>query len=143
MRPLPAARPAVPGTPPDGRWAAHEPEPAADPAQSFVGTSGRIFRHVADLGLETHVSVPPHVLARQEGGFTGLPTELQAIVAVCAQSISIAEVAARLRLHLDVAKVMVADLRAAGYLEVHQISALSPIDPDTILRVIHGLRDLS
>ena len=50
---------------------------------------------------------------------------------------------ARLRLHLDVTKILVDDLRVAGYLTVHVADAVNPDDPETILRVIRGLRALT
>ena len=56
---------------------------------------------------------------------------------------AISEISARLRLHLDVTRILVDDLRAAGYLDVHAQDAVNPNDPATILRVIRGLRALS
>jgi hypothetical protein len=66
-----------------------------------------------------------------------------AIVALCAEPLSVAEISARLRLHLGVAKILVGDLRVAGYLDVHAVDASSTHDPDTILRVMRGLRAIS
>ena len=54
-----------------------------------------------------------------------------------------AEISARLHLHLGVAKILVGDLRGAGYLDVHVMDLSSPHDPDTILRVMRGLRAIS
>jgi hypothetical protein len=65
------------------------------------------------------------------------------MVALCGDPISVAEISARLRLHLGVTKILIADLRAAGYLDVHIVDTLSPHSVDTILRVMHGLRALS
>ncbi|TML27781.1 MAG: DUF742 domain-containing protein [Actinobacteria bacterium] len=103
-------------------------------------TSGRVLGRRSDLGLETQVSArisgPDPALAR-------LPREQRAIVAACARPVSIAEISARLHLHLDVTKILVTDLSAAGYLEVHHVDRFSPTDVPTITRVIDGLRSLS
>jgi uncharacterized protein DUF742 len=114
-----------------------DPTPAAP--RPFVLTSGRVRADYPDICLETQVSARPHgtsLLSR-------LPREQQAIVAACAQPISVAEIAARLHLHLGVTKILVSDLRAAGYLEVHSMDAVNPTDINTILRVMHGLRALA
>jgi hypothetical protein len=108
-----------------------------------VLTSGRVLGNQSDIGLETQVT------ARVDGfgGPPALPSrlapELQAIVALCAESISVAEISARLRMHLDVTKILIDDLRAAGYLDVHAQDVPNPNDPATILRVIRGLRALT
>ena len=74
---------------------------------------------------------------------SALPPELQAIVALCDEPISVAEISAPLRLHLGVTRILVGDLRAAGHLDVHAVDYRRPPDPDTILRVIRGLRAIS
>jgi hypothetical protein len=56
---------------------------------------------------------------------------------------SVAEIAARLRLHIGVTKVLVGDLRAAGHLDVHALATESCRDPHLIMRVIDGLRAIS
>ena len=98
-------------------------------------TSGRVR---SDIGLETQVTASayaPVQLAR-------LSREQRAIFGICAQPVCVAEIAARLHLHLGVAKILVGDLSAAGYLVVHT-EATGPTDIDTIRRVIHGLRALA
>jgi hypothetical protein len=45
-------------------------------------------------------------------------------------------------MHLGVTRILVSDLRAAGLLDVHVLKNDFP-DPDTILRVIRGLRSIS
>lgn len=121
------------------------PSPAeATPAglRPFVLTSGRVDGVDPDIGLETQVT------ARSDGPLrTGVPVsslapELRTIMALCAEPISVAEISARARLHLGVTRILVGDLRAAGYLDVHARDAARP-DPDTILRVIRGLRAIS
>lgn len=106
----------------------------------FVLTSGRVQGSDPDIGLETQVT------ARVRGPLAALPRlnlELQAIVTLCAVPLSVAEISAQLRLHLGVVKILVCDLRAAGYLDVHVVDVKSAHDPDTILRVMRGLRAIS
>jgi hypothetical protein len=102
-----------------------------------VLTSGRVDGGT-DIGLETQVTARP-------GGRVGnLAPELQAIVAMCTEPISVAEISAQLRLHLGVTKILVSDLHLSGHLDVHVLDlAASPISPETILRVMHGLRAIS
>jgi len=130
IRPFLGATPSVP---------VPEAEPAPSAPRPFVLTSGRVPVAHPDIGLETQITARPHGYSR----LAGLPREQQAIVAVCAEPISVAEIAARLRLHLGVTKILVGDLRDAGYLEVHSMDAVQPTDIETILRVIHGLRALA
>jgi hypothetical protein len=115
-------------------------EPLAPGVRPFVLTSGRVRGSDPEIGLETQIS------ARAQNSLVPQPrltSESQAIVALCAEPISVAEVSARLRLHLGVTKILVGDLRAAGYLDVHVVDVASIHDPDTILRVMRGLRAIS
>jgi len=123
-----------------------EPEgvaPGSDPSAAlrpFVLTSGRVVGVDPAIGVETQVTVcdgPPR---------THLPSsapELHAIVALCAAPMSVAEISARLRMHLGVTRVLVGDLRATGHLDVHTLDVADPRDPETIRRVIRGLRAIS
>jgi hypothetical protein len=108
-------------------------QPEASALRPFVLTAGRVSGRDPDLDLHTQVTSRP-VATR------ALASEQRAIVELCAAPMSIAEISARLRLHLGVTKILVGDLRAAGYLDVHAVDTGIPNDPDTILRVIHGLR---
>ena len=117
-------------------------EPGTPAPRPFVLTSGRVGGRDSDIGLETQVTAcldpagrPPPV--------TRLTPERQAIVVLCEHPMSVAEISARLRLHLDVTRILVDDLRTAGFLEVHSFDAVNPNDPATILRVIRGLRALT
>jgi hypothetical protein len=114
---------------------------AADDAPAglrpFVLTAGRVAGSDPEIGLETQVT------ARSGVPLYGLAQELRAIVALCAAPVSVAEISARARLHLGVTRILVGDLRAAGYLDVHALDTARPADPDTILRVIRGLRSIS
>jgi hypothetical protein len=113
------------------------PEVAQTPGlRPFVLTAGRTTSTDPDIGMETQVTAHP-------GARPGrLPPESRAIVALCAEPLSVAEISAKLRLHLGVTRVLVGDLRAAGQLDVHVLRHEFP-DPETILRVIRGLRAIS
>jgi hypothetical protein len=109
----------------------------------FVLTTGRVSSADPDIGLETQVT------ARMTGPpwpavpVANLAPELRAIVNLCALPVSVAEISARLGLHLGVTRVLVGDLRGAGHLDVHTIDVTNPHNPETILRVIRGLRAIS
>jgi hypothetical protein len=102
----------------------------------FVITSGRVDGPDPDIQIETQVTV------RRGAAPARLPPEKRAIVALCAEPHSVAEISARLRLHLGVTRILVGDLRAAGQLDVHVLDNDFP-DPETIMRVIRGLRAIS
>jgi len=109
----------------------------------FVLTAGRVNAVDPEIDVETQVTLRPYDPRVGRVPLASLGPEMQAMVALCDQPISVAEISARLRLHLGVTKILVADLRAAGYLDVHVADTLSPVSADTILRVMHGLRALS
>ncbi|MET8231026.1 DUF742 domain-containing protein [Micromonospora sp. NPDC005298] len=136
-------------TPPPGDAApaaTTQPEPTGGrPAapRPFVLTSGRVTGADPAIGLETQVTV-----RAESGWWTGtqdalLAPEHHAIIALCAEPISVAELSARTRLHFGVTRVLVGDLRAAGHLDVHVTDSDEAYDPDLILRVIDGLRAIS
>ena len=102
----------------------------------FVITSGRVDGLDPNIGLETQVSSHPGALSAR------LSPEQRAIVHLCGEPLSVAEISARLRMHLGVTRILVGDLRAAGHLDVHVLENDFP-DPETILRVIRGLRAIS
>jgi hypothetical protein len=106
----------------------------------FVLTSGRVVGVDPAIGMETQVTV-------HEGApRSHLPSsarELRAIVALCVAPMSVAEISAKLRMHLGVTRVLVGDLRATGHLDVHTLDVADPRDPETIRRVIRGLRAIS
>jgi hypothetical protein len=105
----------------------------------FVMTSGRVQGNDPEIGIETQVTTR----VWRAGGLPRLTPEQQDIIALCAEPVSVAEISARLHLHLGVAKILVGDLHVAGYVEVHLMDMTSPHDPDTILRVMRGLRAIS
>lgn len=131
--------------------AASEPEPSPGPEpgsvaiprpRPFILTAGRVQGSDPDVGLETQVTavgvLPPDTPPVEQLG-----PELRRIVELCAEPLSVAEISALIPLHLGVTKVLVGDLRADGYLRVHALDDSNAHDPDTILRVIRGLRALS
>ena len=151
--PLPAADPAR----------SVEPAQSAEPAQSgtdsgteageqsggrsslalrpFLLTAGRV------AGGSTGSSDPPlpletQVVATVEGlaALDGLAFERQAIVAACRIPQSLAELAARLHLHLNVVRVIAGDLHSARQLAVYVPQASTAQDVSVLRRVIDGLR---
>jgi len=86
--------------------------------------------------METQVTIHPGASPAR------LPPEKRAILALCVEPLSVAEISARLRMHLGVTRILVGDLRAKGLLDVHVLDNAFP-DPETILRVIRGLRAIS
>ena len=109
----------------------------------FVLTSGRVNAVDPEIDVETQVTLRPHDPRAGRVPLASLGPEMQAMVTLCREPISVAEISARLRLHLGVTKILVADLRAAGYLDVHVADTRSPHSPELILRVMHGLRAIS
>jgi Protein of unknown function (DUF742) len=144
--------PAAPGVRPylrnTGSGVRYQPAPPPAPApgpppgeqttslRPFVLTSGRVDGLDPDIGLETQVSSHPGALSAR------LSPEQRAIVHLCGEPLSVAEISARLRMHLGVTRILVGDLRAAGHLDVHVLENDFP-DPETIMRVIRGLRSIS
>ncbi|MFV2011125.1 MULTISPECIES: DUF742 domain-containing protein [unclassified Micromonospora] len=109
----------------------------------FVLTAGRVTGADPDINLETQVTARAPDLFGPGPSGAGLAPELRAIIALAADPISVAELSARLGLHLGVTRVLVGDLRASAHLDVHVPDVDAPADADTILRVIRGLRAIS
>jgi len=110
------------------------PDEGADAAVSglrpYLLTSGRAEPVDQTLEIEAQVqTVHPG---------DGLSFEYREIVALCTVAMSVAEVAARLRLHIGVARVLIADLAAQGYVMVERPD-LPAHDLNLIERVIRGL----
>jgi hypothetical protein len=122
------------------RPAAREAEPPAGDQsvtlRPFVITSGRTDGADPDIGMETQVTLNPTAAPVR------LSPEMRASVGLCGEPVSVAEISARLRLHLGVTRILVGDLRAAGQLDVHVLDNETP-DPETIMRVIRGLRAIT
>jgi len=101
----------------------------------YLLTSGRA--EPVDQTLE----IEAQVLTTELGAasYRRLSFEYRAIVELCLDTVSVAEVAARLRLHIGVARVLVADLAALGYLVVQRPTFPLSQDLNLIERVIRGL----
>ncbi|GAA2693781.1 MULTISPECIES: DUF742 domain-containing protein [Actinoplanes] len=117
-------------------------QPPVEPTQTntlrpFVITAGRTDGGDPDIGMETQVTMVPGAPPSR------LSPETRAIVSLLEESpTSIAEISARLRLHLGVTQILIGDLRAAGQVDVQVLENDTP-DPETIMRVIRGLRSIS
>ncbi|GAA3846672.1 DUF742 domain-containing protein [Streptomyces sp. NPDC003631] len=104
----------------------------------FLVTAGR----VAPTASGRPMPVETQVVATAQGleALDRLSFEQHDIVAACRQPQSIAEIAARLRLHLNVVRVLAEDLRAAGQLTVYVPHIDVTRDASVLRRVIDGLR---
>jgi hypothetical protein len=69
-----------------------------------------------------------------------LAFEQRDIVELCLRPVAVAEVAARLGIHLGVARVLVGDLLALGYLAVRRPEVAPHRNAEIIERVISGLQ---
>jgi hypothetical protein len=118
-----------PGGGPAGRAPAIRP---------FLLTAGR----VAGGDAAPSIPIETQVVATAAGllALDTLAFEHRDIVAACRQPQSLAEIAARLRLHLNVVRVLADDLRAAGQLSVYVPNARTAQDASVLRRVIDGLR---
>ena len=122
---------------------AERAEPAEETLRPFVLTSGRVSSGDREISLETQVTSNYDDAGTAHYATAGLPSELRAIITLCDVPMSVAEISARLRLHLGVTRILVGDLRAAGHLEIHHQDVTENHSPDVILRVIRGLRAIT
>ena len=109
--------------------------------RQFAWTKGRARSGPADLPLETQVSATSR--GRALAGAQRLLTEQSQIVALCSAPMAIAEVAARLQIHLGVARVIVTDLARAGLVAV-TLADVGDDGPDlvTLERLLDDLQAL-
>lgn len=105
----------------------------------YTVTRGRTDTEVA-LGVETMV----RVTAGGDSGTKNVASESRAILELCTEPLSIAEISAHLKLPLQVVKILVGDLVAAGRLGTNTGSAQADGRPDLALleRVLDGLQSL-
>jgi uncharacterized protein DUF742 len=128
----------------------HTPPPPGSPAPpSETGQGSSLVRPYAvtggrtkpryDLPIEALISAAPY--PRRD--ITTLTPEYKAIIDLCRNWRSVAEVSALLRLPLGVARVLIADMAHEGLVRVHQ-SPFTEGQPDLQLleRVLVGLRKL-
>jgi hypothetical protein len=104
----------------------------------YAITRGRIRRVHGELELETLITTTSRGISA-----TRLPNEQRAIVLLCRDLLSIAEVAARLRLPVEVVRTLVEDMADEGLVELHRPSHRDD-RPDLALleRVLYGLQNL-
>ncbi|MFJ3668918.1 DUF742 domain-containing protein [Streptomyces sp. NPDC090106] len=125
------------GTPPPGE----NPVGPASAVRPFLVTAGRVAPGApgpggAAMPVETQVVATADGLAE----LAQLSFEQHDIVAACRRPQSIAEIAARLRLHLNVVRILAEDLREEGRLTVHVPDSAATHDASVLRRVIDGLR---
>lgn len=119
-------------------------EPSGEPDRNVSGlrpyllTSGRARPVDQSLEIEAQVATSTQS-ARSPNELT---FEHRDIVELCRTTMSVAEVAALLRLHIGVARVLVADLAALGYVVVRRPAAALDQDLGMIERVIRGLESI-
>ncbi|WNE98531.1 DUF742 domain-containing protein [Streptomyces luomodiensis] len=116
-----------------------EPPVGRAPAiRPFLLTAGR----VSGSGTAPPLPVETQIVATSDGlsALRSLTFERRDIVAACRRPQSVAELAARLRLHLNVVRVLTEDLCTAGHLAVHVPEAGTVHDISVLRRVIDGLR---
>ncbi|MFJ8942162.1 DUF742 domain-containing protein [Streptomyces sp. NPDC102395] len=131
----------------DGRTARDAGEDGAAPVgpasavRPFLVTAGRVAgAGEASSGRTMPVETQLVATADGLGALDRLCFEQHDIVAACRVPQSIAEIAARLRLHLNVVRVLAEDLRSAGQLSVHVPDAGVAHDASVLRRLIDGLR---
>ena len=109
------------------------------PASGFgpTTTGGRTNPTRADLELEALVATRRH----GPPASAELALEQRSIVELCRETLSIAEVSARLGIPVNVVKILVGDLVDVGLVAVYQPRAADqPPSVDLLTRVLHGLR---
>jgi hypothetical protein len=110
----------------------------ASAIRPFLLTAGR----VSGGGAAPPIPIETQVVSTSAGlaVLRSLTFEHHDIVAACRQPQSVAELAARLRLHLNVVRVLAEDLCTVGYLAVYLPTASTAQDVSVLRRVIDGLR---
>jgi hypothetical protein len=107
---------------------------------AYALTRGRTRSTGPELPLETLVTATEFGQRR----YPGLQAERRMIVRLCATPLSVAELAAYLRIPVGVARVLVSDLASGGYLVVHlpQTGSAGDERPDAAIleRLLYGLR---
>ncbi|MHC5905874.1 DUF742 domain-containing protein [Streptomyces sp. S6] len=128
------------GGTPQGAGADGAPARPPSAVRPFLVTAGRVAGGSAASGRPMPVETQVVATAGGLDVLEKLSFERHDIVAACRRPQSIAEIAARLRLHLNVVRVLAEDLRAAGHLTVHVPDSGAIHDPSVLRRVIDGLR---
>ncbi|TVZ90397.1 DUF742 domain-containing protein [Streptomyces sp. BK340] len=140
---------------------AYPPEPPSDGAGTWTpGHRDAAFGEAVPLGLaprpfllthgRTHsaskaIAIETQVVAseRAQVGWEFVTFERRDIIELCREPLSVAEISARLGLHLNVVRVLVGDLYAEGRVTAYLPEFDASQDVDTLRRVIRGLRAIS
>ncbi len=102
----------------------------------FVITGGRTEAHRLDLRLDTLLSAVPAPRPQQLG------FEHRAVVSLCREPISIAEIATSLDLPVGVITVVVDDLLEAEQVVVHRKPTAGGVSVAVLERILDGVRAL-
>ena len=116
-----------------------ENDPDVSLLRPYLLTSGRAQPVDQTLEVEAQVLTSQRGVAAQHS----LTFEHRDIIELCRSTMSVAEVAAILELHIGVTRVLVADLAELGYVIVRRPAAQLPQDIDMLERVIRGLEAIS
>ncbi|WP_328914790.1 MULTISPECIES: DUF742 domain-containing protein [unclassified Streptomyces] len=120
--------------------------PAADPVgrapavRPFLVTAGRVAGTRSGPPIPVETQMVTTVAGIEE--LDQLSFERRDIVALCRRPQSLAEVAAKLRLHLNVVRVLAEDLQSSGQLSVYIPHTDTAQDVSVLRRVIDGLRTI-
>jgi hypothetical protein len=104
-----------------------------DFVRPFIMTGGRTRAERRDLRVETMLQCTVDHVPR------GLPSEQEAMLRLCVEPLSVAEVAANLHLVLGVVAVIAGDLIAADLLSVHHTDPVE-IELDMLTKMIERVR---
>lgn len=111
-------------------------KPLARAVRPYLLTGGRATPTSTTFEIEAQLVTTPE----GELALSRYRLEHRDIVLLCRQPMAVAEVAARLGLHLGVARVLVSDLIAAGHLSARRPYVGVHRDIAIIERVINGLQ---
>ncbi|MCG5215314.1 DUF742 domain-containing protein [Streptosporangium sp. KLBMP 9127] len=101
----------------------------------LTGGRARALGEAFDLvAIVTTVSVPFEPL--------GLVPEHLAVLTMCRRPTPVADIAAQLRVPLNITRVLLSDLRREGLVTIDQPSADQTIDERIYREVLHGIRRL-
>ncbi|MFL6116979.1 MAG: DUF742 domain-containing protein [Catenulispora sp.] len=123
---------------PGGGGAAPPRTQPVSAVRPFLLTEGRVVAGEQALPMETQLVATEEALDRLTEPH--LAFERRAIIEACRAPVSLAELAARLGLHLNVVRVLVGDLHTRQLLTVHVPARAGSSDLDILRRVIDGLR---
>ncbi len=132
-------RPFLPDVPVPIGDAANPNRPAnVSPLRPYLLTGGRVRSDAESLEIEAQV-------VTTETGYVTIGAhvyEQRDILELCLEPVAVAEVAARLRLHLGVARVLVGDLLTLGHLALRRPELHPHRNSQLLQRVIRGLQSI-